>query len=85
MNSSIMNESQLKKEVESNFDSANSLFWEISSLEMKWQVIRHKIQKTRMIYLLTVGEKSNATKFPNTRKLGRYDGNLVAMAETWSL
>ena len=30
----------------------NSLFWETSALEMKWQVIRHKIQKTRMIYLL---------------------------------
>ena len=34
-----------------------SLFWETSALEMKWQVIRHKIQKTRMIYLLT--EKTN--------------------------
>ena len=32
----------------------------------------------------SVREKSNVTKFPNRDKLGRYGGNLVAVAETWS-
>ena len=32
----------------------------------------------------SVWEKSNVTKFPNRDKLGRYGGNLVAVAETWS-